>query len=49
MKLTIPFTVFNHALTDSWKMYDFNYQLPKEYLFEYWDEEFILHPSNSHC
>ena len=29
-------------------MHDFNFQLPKETFNEYWDEECILHPTNSH-
>ncbi|MDC3168144.1 hypothetical protein OA867_01830 [Prochlorococcus sp. AH-716-D22] len=49
MKLKTPFTVLNNSLSDVWKMHDFNYQLPKETFSEYWDEECILHPTNSHC
>ena len=49
MKLTTPFTIINYALNDVWKMHDFNYQLPKDTFNEYWDEECILHPTNSHC
>ena len=49
MKLTTPFTILNNSLNDVWKMHDFNYQLPKDPTKEYWDEECILHPTNSHC
>ena len=49
MKLTIPFTIINNSLNDVWKMHDFNYQLPKDPTKEYWYEECILHPTNSHC
>ena len=49
MKLTTPFTILNNSLHDVWKMHDFNYQLPKDLTKEYWDEECILHPTNSHC
>ena len=49
MKLTTPFTIINYALNDVWKMHDFNYQLPKDTFNEYWNEECILHPTNSHC
>ena len=49
MKLTTPFTILNNSLNDVWKMDDFNYQLPKDPTKEYWDEEYILDPINSHC
>ena len=49
MKLTTPFTILNNSLNDVWRMHDFNYQLPKDTFNEYWDEECILHPTNSHC
>ena len=49
MKLKTPFTILNNSLNEVWWMHDFNYQLPKETLNEYWDEECILHPTNSHC
>ena len=49
MKLTTPFKILNNSLSDLWKMHDFNYQLPKDTFSEYWDEECILHPTNSHC
>ena len=49
MKLTTPFTITNYVLNYVRKMRDFNYQLPKDKTNEYWDEECILHPINSHC
>lgn len=36
-------------LSDTWKMHEFNYKLPKEPQIAYWDEECIAHPTNSHC
>ena len=49
MKLTTPLTCLNKPLNDVWKMYDSNYQLTKDSFGEYWDEECILHPTNSYC
>ena len=49
MKFTTPFTALRNATSDIWKMHDFNYQLPKKYLKEYWDKECFLHPTNNHC
>ena len=50
MKLFSPFNILSNSLSDVWKMHDFNYHLPKEKgLREYWDEECIKHPTNSHC
>ena len=49
MKLSSPFKFLNASLADVWKMHDFNYQLPKDNCLEYWDEECLLHPTNSHC
>ncbi|MDC3119327.1 hypothetical protein OA503_06690 [Prochlorococcus sp. AH-716-K03] len=49
MKLTTPFAILNNSLNDIQRMHDFNYQLPKVTSNEYWDEECILHPTNSHC
>ena len=49
MKLKSPFRVLNASLNDLWNMHDFNYKLPNDSLNEYWDEEFILHPTNSQC
>ena len=49
MKLLSPFKVLKASLNDAWMMQDFNYQLPTDNLNKYWDEECILHPTNSHC
>ena len=49
MKLTAPFKILNSAFNDIRKMHDFNYELPKDRFDEYWDEECIVHPTNSHC
>ena len=49
MKLTSPFKILNASINDFWNMHDFNYQLPKNNPNKYWDEECILHPTNSHC
>ena len=49
MKLNSPFRVLNASFNDLWRMHDFNYQLPIDNLNEYWDEECIKHPTNSHC
>jgi len=49
MKLTTPFAALRNATSDMWKMHDFNYQLPKKELKEYWNHECIAHPTNSHC
>ena len=48
MKLTTPLTIHNNLLNDVWRMHDFNYQLSKDNFNEYWDEECILHITNSH-
>ncbi len=49
MKLTTPFTALKNATSDIWKMHDFNYELPKKDEKEYWNQECITHPTNSHC
>lgn len=49
MKLQTTFRILRNSLSDVWKMHDFSYQLPKEVLKEYWEEECIKHPTNSHC
>ena len=47
MKLTTPFTALRNATSDMWRMHDFNYQLPKKEEKNYWNDEFIAHPTNS--
>ena len=49
MKLTIPFTILNNSLNDVWKMHDFNYVIPEGIPNKCWDEECVLHPTNSYC
>ena len=49
MKLTTPFTALRNATSDMWRMHDFNYQLPKKELKNYWSQECTAHPANSHC
>ena len=49
MKLSSTLRFLNASLDDLWRMHDFNYQLPPDNLNEYWDEECIQHPTNSHC
>tara|TARA_A100001388_G_scaffold267766_1_gene242200 strand:- start:458 stop:622 length:165 start_codon:yes stop_codon:yes gene_type:complete len=49
MKLKTTLKFISNSLKDVWKMHDFNYELGKGDLYEYWDEECILHPTNSHC
>ena len=49
MKLKTSFTILNDSLNGPWKMNNFNYQVSKETYSEYWDEECILHPTNSYC
>ena len=49
MKLTTPFTALKNATSDIGKMHDFNYELPKKDEKEYWNQECMEHPTNSHC
>ena len=49
MKLTSPIEILNGSLNDLWRIHDFNYQLHKDSFNEYWNEECILHPTNSRC
>ena len=49
MKLITSLKFLTNPLNDAWSMHDFNYQLPKDVFIEYWDEECIKHPTNSHC
>ena len=36
MKLNTPFTSLKNAISDIWRMNDFNYKLPKEEKQDYW-------------
>ena len=49
MKLTALFTALRNATSDMWRMHDFNYQLSKKELKNYWNQECTAHPGNSHC
>jgi len=49
MRLPIPFAALRNATSDIWKMRDFNYQLPKDQIKEYWEKECKDHPTISHC
>ena len=49
MKLVTPFTALRNIASDMWEMHDFNYQIPKKDLKNYWDQECMTHPTNSHC
>ena len=46
MKLTSLFAALKNTTSDMGRMHDFNYQLPKT---EYWIQECMEHPTNSHC
>ena len=51
MKLVSPFTVINGALSDTWRMHDFNYHLPlleKAKHFD-WNKECQENPTKSNC
>jgi len=49
MRLTTPFAALRNATSDIWKMNDFNYQLPKDHIQDYWEKECKDHPTSSHC
>ena len=49
MRLATPFNVFRNAISDIWRMHDFNYKLPKKKEEAYWNDECMAHPTNSHC
>ena len=49
MRLTTPFHVLRNAISDIWRMHDFNYQLPNDQIQNYWEKECIDHPASSHC
>ena len=49
MKLTTPFAALKNATSDIWRMQDFNYQLPIKKEKNYWNDECMAHPTNSHC
>jgi len=47
MRLNIPFTTLRNAISDIWRMHDFNYQLPKDQRQNYWEKECKVHPTSS--
>ena len=49
MKLNTPFTALRNAISDMWRMHDFNYKLPKKVEIDYWNQECMANPTNSHC
>ena len=49
MRLTTPFMALRNLTSDILKMHDFNYQLPKDQIQDYWEKECIDHPTSSHC
>jgi len=49
MKLTSTFIIFNSIQNDVSRINDSHYELLINNFNEYWDEECILHPTNSHC
>ena len=49
MRLGKPFKIINDSFVDARNTHDFNYQTNKKKIMEYWDEECIKHPTNSHC
>ena len=49
MRLITPLSALKNAISDIWRMHDFNYQLPKDQNQDYWEKECIDHPTSSHC
>ena len=49
MKLTTLLTALRNAISDIWKMHDFNYQLPEDLKKDYWTKECQDHPTSAHC
>ncbi len=51
MRLVSPFTILNGAVSDVWRMHDFNYHLPitKETRTFNWENECIDNPTKSNC
>ncbi|KGG14842.1 hypothetical protein EV06_1905 [Prochlorococcus sp. MIT 0602] len=51
MKLVSPFTILNGAVSDVWRMHDFNYNLPKpeaDKIFK-WEAECLSNPTKANC
>ena len=49
MRLTTPFTALRNATTDISTMKDYNYKLTIKKEKNYWNDECMAHPTNSHC
>ena len=49
MRFNTLLKAFRNATLDLWKMHDFNYQIPKDQIQDYWEKECMSHPSSSHC
>ena len=49
MKLTTLFIALRNATSDILRMYDFNYEFPKDIRQDYWDKECIDYPTSPHC
>ena len=49
MRLPNSFAALRNATSDIWRMHDFKYQLPKDPRQDYWEKEYIDHPTSSHC
>ena len=49
MKLSTNLIFFRNAISDIWRMHDFNYQFHKDKGQDYWEKECIKHPTSSHC
>ena len=49
MKLTTPLNALRDATSEMWRMNNFNHKLPKEAKQDYWDKEYVEHPTSAHC
>ena len=49
MKLATPLNALKNVTSDIWRLHDLNYKLPKEAKQDYWDKEFIDHPTSANC
>ena len=45
MRLTTSFTALRNAISDIWRMHDFNYQLPNDQRRDYWEKR-VHRPPN---
>jgi len=49
MKLVSPFTILNGAVSDVWRMHDFNYNLPEADKNFKWEAECLSNPTKANC